>query len=112
MRVSVAKVSRLVSEATGLETLNIAKKRYSKISIIQRFYVCCICRKETIKTGRRNAKNPEISRNLKKVQLRSDDDKFLNLAKCTNFEVSSLGLELQVPNLGIFDEVSVSVSKF
>jgi len=31
-------------------------------------------------------------------------------AKCTKFEVSSLGLELQVSGLGVFDEVSVSVS--
>jgi len=33
-----------------------------------------------------------------------------NLAKCTNFEVSSLGFELQVSSLGlgVFDEVSVS----
>ena len=31
--VSVSKVSCLVSEATGLETLNIAKKWFSKISI-------------------------------------------------------------------------------
>jgi len=40
------------------------------------------------------------------------------LAKCTNFEVSSLGLglELQVSsldlNLGVFDEVSVSSRNF
>ena len=33
-------------------------------------------------------------------------------AKCTKFEVSSLGLELQVSGLGVFDEVSVSVSEF
>jgi len=35
-----------------------------------------------------------------------------NSAKCTNFEVSSLGLELQVPSLrlGVFDEVSLLVS--
>ena len=31
-------------------------------------------------------------------------------ANCTNFEVSSLGLELQVSSLGVFDEVSVSIS--
>ena len=29
-------------------------------------------------------------------------------ANCTNFEVSSLGLELQVSSLGVFDEVSDS----
>jgi len=33
-------------------------------------------------------------------------------AKCTNFEVSSLGLELQVSSLGVFDEVSVSFRNF
>jgi len=32
-----------VSKATDLETFNIAKKCYSKIYIIQRFF-CCICR--------------------------------------------------------------------
>jgi len=31
--------------------------------------------------------------------------------KCTNFEVSSLAIEFQVSSLGVFDEVSVSVSK-
>jgi len=38
--------SRLVSvsKAAGLETLNIAKKWYSEISIIQQFFVGCICR--------------------------------------------------------------------
>jgi len=33
-----------ILKATGLETLNIAKKWFSKISIIQHFFVCCICR--------------------------------------------------------------------
>jgi len=35
-------------------------------------------------------------------------------AKCTNFEVSSLGLELQVSSLGlgVFGEVSVSSQNF
>jgi len=33
-------------------------------------------------------------------------------AKCTNFEVPSLGLELQVSSLGVFDEVSVSSRNF
>jgi len=34
--------------------------------------------------------------------------------KCTNFEVSSLGLELQVSSLGprVFDEVLVSISVY
>ena len=39
---------------------------------------------------------------MKKIQVRSHDDTFLKIsAKCTNFEVSSLGL-------GVFYEVSVS----
>jgi len=44
--VSVSKVSGLVSvsKVSGLETLNIAKKWFIKFSIIQRFFVCCICR--------------------------------------------------------------------
>jgi len=33
----------LVSKVSDLETLNIAKKWFIKISIIQRFFVCCIC---------------------------------------------------------------------
>jgi len=53
------RVSRLVSvsKVSGLETLNFAKKWFIKISIIQRFFVCCICRKETTKTRRKNARN-------------------------------------------------------
>jgi len=44
---------------------------------------------------------------LKKIQVRSDDNIFFNSAKCTNFEVSSLGhgLELEISSLGL-------VSKF
>jgi len=34
----------LVSKVSGLETLNIAKKSFIKISMIQRFFVCCVCR--------------------------------------------------------------------
>jgi len=39
---------------------------------------------------------------------------FFNSAKCANFEVSSLGLELQVSSLGleVFVEVSVSSRNF
>jgi len=47
--------------------------------------------------------------------VRSDDDIFWKIsAKCTNFEVSSLRLELQVSSLGfgVFDEVSVSSRNF
>jgi len=32
--------------------------------------------------------------------------------KCTDFEVSSRGLEFQVSSLGVFDEVSVSSRNF
>jgi len=46
LRVPVSKVSGLVSvsKAAGLETLNIARKWYSKISTVQWFIVYCICR--------------------------------------------------------------------
>jgi len=58
----------------------------------------------------------EKCQKFEKNEVRSDDDIFFNSAKCTNFEASSLGLDLQVSSLrlglGIFDEVSVSVSRF
>ena len=98
--VSVLKFSGLVSVSkfSGLETSNIAEKWFIKISVTQRFFVCYNCRLETTKTCRKNA------RNLKKIQVRSDNDIALKyLAKCTNFEVSSLRLGL---------EVQVSVSEF
>jgi len=61
----------------------------------------------------RNDQNrSENARDSKKVQVRSDDDIFLIATKCTNFEVSSFGLELQVSSLGVFDEVSVSSQNF
>jgi len=50
LRVSVSKVS-------GLETLNIAKNWFIKISIIKRFFVYCIFRQETTET---RWKMPEI----------------------------------------------------
>ena len=52
---------------------------------------------------------------LRTPMVRSDDDNFWKIsAKCTNFEVTSLGLELQVSSLGlgVFDEVSVSSRNF
>jgi len=98
LRVSVSKVS-------GLETLNIAKKWCSKISIIQRFlFVVFAGKKQSKQVG----KVPEIR---KKFNLEVMTTFFQEIsAKCTNFEVSSLGLEFQVSSLGlrIFDEVSVS----
>ena len=100
LRVSVSKVS-------GLETLNIAKKWFIKIFTIQLFFICCIFRQETTKIRRKNA------RNLKKFYSEVITTFFKNIsAKCTNFEVSSLGLEFQVSSLGVFDEVSVLSQNF
>jgi len=47
LRVSVSKVSGVVSvsKISGLETLNIAKQWFIQLSMFQRFFVCCICRK-------------------------------------------------------------------
>ena len=76
LRVSVSKVS-------GLETLNIAKKWFVKISIIQRFVFVVYASKKQQKHVGKNA------RDLKKIQVRSDEDIFMKIsAKCTNFEVS------------------------
>jgi len=58
----------LVTMATGLDTLNIAKKWLSKISIIQRFLLVAFAGKKQPKKGHKNAIN------LKKIQLRSDDN--------------------------------------
>jgi len=46
LRVLVSKVSGLVSvsKVSGLETLNIVKKWFIKISTIQIFFACCFCR--------------------------------------------------------------------
>jgi len=54
----------------------------------------------------------EKCRILEKIQFKGDDDIKKNSAKCTKFEVLSLGLELQDPSLGhgVFDEVSLLVS--
>jgi len=84
--VSVPKVSGLdsVSIATGLDTFIIANKWYSKIYIIQLLFVCCICRWETTKRRRKNA------RNLKKFTSEVMTTCFSNSANRTNFEVSSL----------------------
>jgi len=70
LRVSALKVSGLVSvsKATGLETLIIAKKRYSKISIIQRFLFVVVAGK---KQPQQVGKMPEI---WKKIEVRKDDD--------------------------------------
>jgi len=49
------------------------------------------------------------ARNLKKIDAEVITTFFKkNSAKCTNFQVSSLGLELPVWSLGVFDEVSVT----
>ena len=56
----------------------------------------------------RNNQNMLENAKNKKIQLRSDDDiQNKILAKCSNFEVSSLGLKFQVLSLEVFDEVSV-----
>jgi len=68
LRVSVVSGLVSVSKVSGLEILNNANKCFIKISIIQRCLVCCICWNETTKTRRKNA------RNVKKIQVRSDDD--------------------------------------
>jgi len=52
----------LVSKVSGLEALNIAKKWFIEIYIIQRFFVCCIFKQETTKTRRKNARN--LKKNL------------------------------------------------
>jgi len=52
------------------------------------------------------------ARNLKKLEVRSDDDIFFISAKCTKFEVSSLELQVSSLGLGVFDEVSVSPRNF
>jgi len=58
----------LVSMATGLETLNIAKKWLSKISVFQRFLFVAFAGKKQPQKGQRNAIN------LKEIQLRSEDN--------------------------------------
>jgi len=69
LQVSVSKVSGLVSvsKSAGLETLNIAKKWYSKISIIQQILFVVFAGKKQPKPVRKNA------RSLKNIQLRSND---------------------------------------
>ena len=54
-------------------------------------------------------KMPEIKKCKSEVMTT-----FFFLEKCTNFDISSLGLELQVSilGLGVFDEVSVSSRNF
>ena len=47
----------LVSMATGLETLNIAKKWLCKISIIQPILLVAFAGKKTTKKGQKNAIN-------------------------------------------------------
>jgi len=55
---------------------------------------------------------PEIRKKLKSKVMTTFFNKISE--KCTNFEVSSLGLELQVSSLGlgVFDEVLVSISVY
>jgi len=66
LRVSISKVSGLVSvsNATGLETLNIAKKSYSKITFFQRYFVCCLCIQETTCGNQWNQQLPRHSETI------------------------------------------------
>jgi len=102
LRVPVSKVLGLVtvSRVSGLETLNIAKKWFIKISIIQIFFFVVFAGK---KQPKHIGKMPEIWKKFKSEVMTTFS--FFYLAKCTNFEVSSLGL-------GVFDEVSVSSRNF
>jgi len=73
-----------------------------KISIIQRFILfVAFVGKKTTKTRPKNA------RNLKRIQVRSDDDIEMKFDKMHKFR--SLGLELQASSLGVFDEVSAEL---
>jgi len=67
--------------------------------------------------GKKQPKQFEKFQKLEKIQLRSDDGIFFKISvKCTNFEVSSLGLEVQVSVSGFlmksrsrsFNQASVS----
>ena len=95
--------SRLGLEDFRYGDLNIAKKWFIKISMIQRFFACCICRWETTKTLRK------IARNLRKFQVRSDDNSFLTNwqnAQILKSWVSASNFKSRVSEF--FDEVSVS----
>jgi len=73
-------VSFSVSNVSGLETLNIAKKWFIKISILQWFLFVVFAGKKQPKQVR---KMPE---NWKKIEVRSDDDIFKKISeKHTNF---------------------------
>ena len=93
-----------VSKATGLETLNIAKKRFIKISIIQRFFVGWICSKKLPKLVGKNARN--VTKFKSEVmttfflKIRQNAQILKSRVSVSNF-VSSLGQ-------GVFDEASVS----
>ena len=110
------RVSRPIFASLGLEGFRFWDFEYCKEMVCLHFYnstIFCLLylQEKTTKTRRKNA------RNLKKIQVRNDDDNFLkNLAKCTKFEVSSLSHKLQVSSLslglGVFGEVSVSSRNF
>ena len=79
---------RFRSHAYCLETLNTATIWRRKTSVIQRVFVCFICKFKTTKGGRK------ITRNSKIYTLRSGDDIFFNICKhfgtIHKFQVSSL----------------------
>jgi len=67
-------VSVLVSKATGLETLNIAKKWFSKICIFKQFLFVYL-------QVRNNENMSEKCQKFKKNELESDDHIFKILVK-------------------------------
>jgi len=90
------------SQAYCLETLNIARIWLSKTSVIQQVFSLLFLQVGNNQNRLKNA------RNLKKLWLRSGGKQKKISVKCTNFEVASLNLEVQVWSLGFFDDVSVS----
>jgi len=93
-----------ISKVSCLETLNIAKKLFIKISAIQRFLF-------VVFAGRKQPKHIEKCQKFEKSQVRSDNEILWKIsAKFTNSEVSVLNFKsrvseflLQVSSLGRLD---------
>jgi len=51
--------------------------------------------------GKKQPKHVGNMPEIRKKNTSQNDDIFIILAKCSNFEVSSLGLELQISRLGL-----------
>jgi len=95
-------VSDSVLMVSGLETLNIILQRDGLKNLYNSTIVCLLYLQ--VRNNQTCRKMPEIWKKFK-----SEVMTFKKIsAKCTNFEVSSLALELQVSNLAVFDESSVS----